>query len=125
MFLIFPKQLQSDEIVQLYDSSGIRTTKFTYNVSFTNNNQRTPSNYSVKLFKDIDVKSIKESTHLIGTGKDIFYSTIAGVSKQEDYGSLSYMSHTVLVGLLFDASVFYIYNVHCPAFAMYVLFFNN
>lgn len=82
ILLIFSKQLQSDEIVQLYDSSGIRTTK-SYNVSFVNHNQRTPSNYTVKLFKDIDVKSIKESTHLISTEtkaiapldrKEIFYN---------------------------------------------------
>lgn len=68
----------------MYDSSENPTIKSTTNVTEgTRDSQRQPSTYSVKLFKDIDIKSIKESTQLIGnrtssTGpmdrKDIFYS---------------------------------------------------
>lgn len=64
----------------MYDSSEIPTTNV---AEITSDTQRQPSTYSVKLFKDIDIKSIRESTQLIGnetndTGpldrKDIFYS---------------------------------------------------
>lgn len=76
------------EIVQLFD--GIPANKSTKNLAFKMNDdecerredRRGKSSYSVRLFKDVDVKSIEENTQLIGqetiaTGpldrKDIFY----------------------------------------------------